>query len=130
MRYIRHAKGALTVAAATAACHAVMSAGFAWSRDSATASGDTLFAGAFEFLFTMAASWTLMPLLLWFGMLVLRETGNTVFVLVTSLVWAGLSGYFTDDIDSAGGHIPIPALAAFVLLGTALAGAGDRPGDA
>jgi hypothetical protein len=35
-----------------------------------------------------------------------------------------LSGYFTDDIDRAGGHIPVPALAAYVLLGAALAGAG------
>ncbi|MEU1314541.1 hypothetical protein [Streptomyces tibetensis] len=130
IRYVRHAKGALTVAAATAACHGIMSGGYAWSRDSATASGDTIFAGAFEFLFTTAASWALMPLLLWFGMLVLRETGNTVFVLVGGLVWVVLSGYFIDDIDRAGGHIPIPALAAYVLLGAAVAGVGHRPDDA
>ncbi|MFJ5728023.1 hypothetical protein [Streptomyces paradoxus] len=132
MQYIRHAKGALTVAAATAACHAVMSGGYAWARDSAAASGDTLFSGAFEFFFTTAASWALMPLLLRFGMLVLRETGNTPFVLVGGLVWVVLSGYFIDDIDRVGGHIPIPALAAYVLLGTAVAGAGPghRPDDA
>ncbi|MFC9128524.1 hypothetical protein ACFT4A_16965 [Streptomyces sp. NPDC057099] len=82
-----------------------------------------MFSGAFEFLFTTAASWALMPLLLWCGMWVLRETGNTVLVLVGGLVWAGVSGYFIDDIDRAGGHIPILALAAYVLLGTALAGA-------
>ncbi|MGA5142792.1 hypothetical protein [Streptomyces azureus] len=39
------------------------------------------------------------------------------------MVWLGLSGYFTDDIDRAGGHIPVLALAAYVLLGTGLAGA-------
>ncbi|GHD22407.1 hypothetical protein GCM10010313_57130 [Streptomyces violarus] len=100
-----------------------MSGGYAWARDSARASGDSMFSGAFEFLFTMAASWALMPLLLWFGMRVLRETGNTVLVVVGGLVWAGVSGYFTDDIDRAGGHIPVLALVIFVLLGTALAGA-------
>ena len=123
IRYVRHAKGALTVVAATAACHAVMSGGYAWARDSATASGDTMFSGAFEFLFTTAASWTLMPLLLWAGMRVMGETGNAVLVLVGGLVWAGLSGYCIDDIDSTGGHMPIPALVAYVLVGTGLAGA-------
>ncbi|MEU9352504.1 hypothetical protein AB0D65_16285 [Streptomyces griseoloalbus] len=46
-------------------------------------------------------------------------------LLVTGgLVWVGLSGYFIDDIDRAGGHIPILVLPVFVVLGTALAGAG------
>ncbi|MFI8302865.1 hypothetical protein ACIF80_05325 [Streptomyces sp. NPDC085927] len=127
MRYMRHAKGALTVVAATAACHTLMSTGYAWSRDSAAASGDTIFAGAFEFLFTMAASWTLMPLLLWAGMGVTGETGNAVLVLVGGLVWVGVSWYFTDDIDRPGGHIPVLALTAYVLLCTALAGVGPGP---
>ncbi len=133
MRYLRHVKGAVTVAASTAACHSLMYAGFAGARESAAASEDDMWAGAFEFLFTTAASWALMPLLLWAGMRVMGETGNTVLVLVGGLVWAVLSGYFTDDIDRAGGHIPVLALAAYVLLGTALAGAGPghhRPDDA
>ncbi|MEU6181596.1 hypothetical protein [Streptomyces coeruleorubidus] len=124
MRYVRHVKGALTVAAATAACHTLMSAGYGWARDSADASGDAMFSGAFEFLFTTAASWALMPLLLWAGMRVMGETGNTVLVVVGGLVWVGVSGYFIDDIDRAGGHIPVLVLAVFVLLGTGLAGAG------
>lgn len=124
MQYIRHAKGALTVAAATAACHALMSAGYAWARDSAAAGGDTMFSGAFEFLLTTAASWALMPLLLSAGMRMMRETGNTVLVLVGGLVWAGVSGYCIDDIDRAGGHMPVLVLVAYVLLGTALAGVG------
>lgn len=124
MRYVRFVKGAVTVAAATAACHALMSAGFAWARDSADESGDSPFSGAFEFLLTTAASWALMPLLLWAGMRVLGEAGNTVLVVVGGLVWMGFSGYFTDDIDRAGGHIPVLALAAYVLLGTGLAGVG------
>ncbi|MEV7860229.1 hypothetical protein AB0O86_15680 [Streptomyces hirsutus] len=122
MRYMRHAKGALTVVAATAACHALMYAGYAWARDTAAASGDTIFSGAFEFLLTTAASWALMPLLLWVGIRVTGETGNAVLVLVGGLVWVGVSGYSIDAIDRPGGHMPIPALAAYVLLGTGLAG--------
>ncbi|MEU6521558.1 hypothetical protein ABZ892_01625 [Streptomyces sp. NPDC046924] len=124
MQYIRHAKGALAVVAATAACHSLMSAGYAWARDSAAASGDTIFSGAFEFLLTTAASWALMPLLLWAGMRVMGETGNAVLVLVGGLVWVGLSGYCIDDIDFPGGHMSILALTAYVLLGTGLAGVG------
>ncbi|MGW0862932.1 hypothetical protein [Streptomyces koelreuteriae] len=128
---MRLVKGAVTVAAATVICHSLMYAGFAWARDiAAEENEDNTFAGAFEFLLTMAASWALMPLLLWFGMLVLRESGNTVLVLVGGLAWVGVSGYFTNDIDREGGHIPIAALIVFVLLGTALAGAGPgRPRD-
>jgi hypothetical protein len=100
-----------------------MSAGFASARDSAAGSDDT-FAGTYEFLLTTAASWALMPLLLWAGMRVMGETSNVVLVVVGGLVWLGLSGYYTDDIDRAGGHIPIPALAAYVVLGTGLAWAG------
>ncbi|MFJ4537990.1 hypothetical protein ACIP39_18790 [Streptomyces tibetensis] len=129
MRYVRLVKGAFTVTLSTAVCHSLMYAGFAGARESAAANEDDMGAGAFEFLLTTAASWILMPLLLWAGMGVLRESGNTVLVLVGGLVWAVLSGYFTDDIDRAGGHIPVPALIAYVLLGTALAGVGpgDRP---
>lgn len=124
MQYVRHAKGALAVVVATAACHTLMSAGYAWARDSAAASGDTIFSGAFEFLLTTAASWALMPFLLWAGMRVTGETGNAVLVLVGGLVWVGLSGYCIDDIDFPGGRMPILALTAYVLLGTGLAGVG------
>ncbi|MFJ8712278.1 hypothetical protein ACIRD9_03580 [Streptomyces violaceus] len=123
MRYVRFVKGAVTVAVSTAACHSLMYAGFAGARESAAASEDDMWAGAGEFLLTTAASWALMPLLLWAGMRVMGETGNTVLVAVGGLVWLGLSGYFTDDIDRAGGHIPVLALVVYVLLGTALAGA-------
>ncbi|MEV6960679.1 hypothetical protein AB0M97_16060 [Streptomyces sp. NPDC051207] len=124
MPYIRHAKGALTVAAATAACHTLMSVGYTWARDSRATDEHTMFSGAFEFLLTTTAAWTLMPLLLWAGMRIMGETGNAALVLVGGLVWAGLSGYYIDDIDFPGGHIPVMALAAYVLLGTALAGVG------
>ncbi|MCT9139626.1 hypothetical protein [Streptomyces violarus] len=129
MGYLRFVKGAVTVVAATAACHALMSAGFAAARESADASDDEPFAGAFEFILTTAASWALMPLLLWAGMRVMGETGNAVLVAVGGLVWLGLSGYFTDDIDRAGGHIPVLALVVYVLLGTALAGVGTSRRD-
>lgn len=124
MQYIRHAKGALTVVVAAAACHTFMSAGYAWVRDSRATDEHTMFTGAFEFLLTTAASWTLMPLLLWAGMRMMGETGNAVLVLVGGLAWAVLSGYYIDDIETAGGHIPPLALAAYVLLGTGLAGVG------
>ncbi|MEU0676879.1 hypothetical protein ABZ330_29045 [Streptomyces sp. NPDC006172] len=104
-----------------------MSAGYAWAREEAAAGGDTVGAGAFEFLLVTAASWTLMPLLLWAGLRVVANTPSAVPVTVGALVWAGGSGYFIDDLDRAGGHIPILVLAAYVLLGTGLAGAGpDR----
>ncbi|MEF9903349.1 hypothetical protein [Streptomyces sp. P9-A2] len=125
MQYIRHAKGALTVVAATAACHALMSAGYAWSQDSRATADHTMFSGAFEFLLTTAASWALMPLLLWAGMRMMGETGNAVLVLVGGLVWVGVSGYSIDDIDFPGGHMPIPAFVAYVLVGTGLAGVGS-----
>ncbi|MEU6687406.1 hypothetical protein [Streptomyces sp. NPDC046832] len=41
----------------------------------------------------------------------------------------GVSGYFTNDIDREGGHIPVLALVVFVLLGTAPAGAGPARRD-
>jgi hypothetical protein len=44
-----------------------------------------------------------MPLLLWAGMRTMGERGNAVLVLVGGLVWAGLSGYYIDDIDFPGG---------------------------
>ncbi|MGW8066666.1 hypothetical protein ACVV2G_31390 [Streptomyces ziwulingensis] len=123
MRHARRAKGALTVTAATAACHTLMSAGYAWARDSTAAGGDTMLSGAFEFLLTTAASWALMPLLLWAGMRAMGEARTTVLPAGGGLAWVALSGYFIDDIDRAGGHIPLLALAAYVLLGTGLAGA-------
>jgi hypothetical protein len=105
-----------------------MSVGFASARDSASGSDDA-FAGTFEFLLTTAASWALMPLLLWVGMRVMGETGNVALVIVGGLAWLGLSGYYIDDIDRAGGRIPALALAAYILLGTGLAGFGpDRRG--
>ncbi|GHC34270.1 hypothetical protein ACFWJV_30165 [Streptomyces rochei] len=123
MRYARSIKGAVTVVVATAACHTLMSVGFASARDSASGSDDT-FAGTFEFLLTMAASWALMPLLLWAGMRAMGETGNVALVIVGGLAWLGLSGYYIDDIDRAGGHIPALALAVYILLETGLAGFG------
>ncbi|MFC9184490.1 hypothetical protein ACFTZJ_28060 [Streptomyces globisporus] len=123
MRYARHAKGALTVTAATAASHTLMASGYTWARDSAAA-GDTVFSGAFEFLVTTAASWALMPLVLWAGMRAMGEVGNTVMLATGGLFWVGLSGYFIDDIDRTGGQIPILALTAYVLLCTGLAGTG------
>lgn len=124
MRYARHAKGALTVTAATAASHTLMSSGYTWARDSATA-GDTVFSGAFEFLVTTAASWALMPVSLWAGMRVMGKAGNTVLLITGGLSWVALSGYFIDDIDRMGGQVPLPALATYVLLCTGLAGAGS-----
>ncbi|WP_436726887.1 hypothetical protein [Streptomyces sp. URMC 128] len=126
---MRHAKGAVTVTAATAACHTLMSAGFAGARERAAESDDEMWTGAFEFLLTTAASWALMPLLLWAGMRMMGETHNAVLVAVGGLSWAGVSVYFTDDIDRVGGHIPFLALAAYVLLGTVLAGAGSSHRD-
>ncbi|MFJ9741409.1 hypothetical protein [Streptomyces sp. NPDC101166] len=105
-----------------------MSEGYEWAGDEAAASGDTVGSGAFEFLLTTAASWALMPLLLWAGMRMTGESG-AVLTVVGGLVWAGVSGYFIDDLDRAGGHMPIVALAAYVLLGTGLAGAGPGRRD-
>lgn len=122
--YGRLARGAFTVVVATAACHTVMSAGYAWARDRRVALGDTLFAGSVEFLLTTAASWMLMPLLLWVGMRVAGQRRNGPLVLIGGLTWVGISGYFIDDIDHPGGHMPFLAIAAFVLLGTALSTAG------
>ncbi|MEU3729722.1 hypothetical protein AB0E81_09965 [Streptomyces sp. NPDC033538] len=101
-----------------------MSSGYTWARDSAAA-GDTVFSGAFEFLVTTAASWALMPVLLWAGMRMMGEAGNTLLLITGGLSWAVLSGYFLDDIDRAGGRMPALALAAYVLLCTGLAGAGS-----
>ncbi|MFF0104539.1 hypothetical protein [Streptomyces hirsutus] len=52
-------------------------------------------------------------------------TGNAVLVFVGGLVWVGVSGYSIDDIDFPGGHMPIPALVAYVLVGAGLAGVGS-----
>ncbi|MEW2614136.1 hypothetical protein AB0937_28890 [Streptomyces sp. NPDC047880] len=124
MRSVRRAKGAVTVAVATAACHALMTAGYAWARGKAATDEATMFAGAFEWLVTTAASWALMPLLLGAGMRVLREHGNTALMVGGGLIWAVLSLAFADEIDRPGGFMPLPALAVWVLAGTGLAGAG------
>ncbi|MFD7514911.1 hypothetical protein ACFV85_08915 [Streptomyces niveus] len=129
MDYLRHAKGAVVVVVATAACHGVMSGGYAGARDAA--GGDAgAFSGGIGFLLTTLASWVLMPVLLWAGMNLVGETGNAALLVICGLVWLGVSGYFIDDIDRSGGHIPIPALVAYVLLGAALAVVGtDEESD-
>lgn len=128
MSTIRFAKGALVVAGAAAVCHGLMSVGYGWAREAHTRGGDALFSGAFEFLLTMAASWVLMPLLLWAGMRLAGESGNVPLVVVGGFAWAMISGYFTDDIDQEGGYVPVPALLLYVLLGAASAGIGTRGG--
>ncbi|MEI5097648.1 hypothetical protein RB200_02015 [Streptomyces sp. PmtG] len=122
MDYIRHAKGALAATVATAACHTVMSGGYAWARDAKDRDPDAWFAGATQFVVTTLASWALMPLLLWAVMRLTRETGTQRLVVVGSVVWLGLSGYSIDAIDQSGGHMPVPALVSYVLIGALLAG--------
>ncbi|MFJ1731641.1 hypothetical protein [Streptomyces sp. NPDC088254] len=106
-----------------------MSAGYAWSRDEAAADGDTVGSGAFEFLLTTAASCGLMPLLLRAGLRVVGDAFTAVPVAVGGVLWAVGSGYFIDDLDRPGGHIPIVALAAHVLLGAVLVGASSDRRD-
>ncbi|MEW1549901.1 hypothetical protein [Streptomyces tsukubensis] len=128
MNLIRCAKGAVTASAATAACYTLMYRGYAWAREAAdtrTARGGT-FGGAIEHLLTTAGSWTLMPLLLWAGMRLLREGGNTVFVLAGGAAWVLVSGILIDDIDFPGSRTPYVALAAYVLFCTMLSGK-DQP---
>ncbi|MFJ8945713.1 hypothetical protein ACIRG4_21180 [Streptomyces sp. NPDC102395] len=64
-----------------------------------------------------------MPLLLWAGLRAVVDALTTVPAVVGGLLWAVGSGYFIDDLDRPGGHIPIVALAAYVLLGAVLVGA-------
>ncbi|UKL05857.1 MULTISPECIES: hypothetical protein [unclassified Streptomyces] len=128
MRYARPAKGAVALVVATAVCHGIMSAGLASVGASADGAG-TVGAGAVEFLFTLAASWVLMPLLLHVAMQMMGEDGNVALVVLGGLVWCGISGYFTDAVDRQGGHIPVPALAAYLLVGTALAAIGPARSD-
>ncbi|MQS37869.1 hypothetical protein [Streptomyces katsurahamanus] len=128
MNSARLVKGALVTAAATAVCHSLMYAGYGWARDAKADSPNTILAGGFEFALVTAVSWILMPLLLWAGLRLTREKGAALLVLGGGFGWVLISGYFIDDIDRAGGHMPIPALLAYVLLGTALAGAGAGPG--
>ncbi|GLF93070.1 hypothetical protein [Streptomyces yaizuensis] len=118
---VRPARGALVTAAATAVCHSVLSLGYAWARAADADSGGAAFGGIVEFGATTLTSWALMPLLLWAGMRLLREHGTVLLTVVGALAWFLLSGYFMDDVDSAGGHVPPAALAAYVLLGAALA---------
>ncbi|MFD4765502.1 hypothetical protein [Streptomyces niveus] len=130
MDYLRHAKGAVVMVVATAACHGVLSGGYAGARDAAAGSDAGAFSGGIEFLLTTLASWVLMPVLLWAGMNLVGETGSAALIVICGVVWLGVSGYFIDDIDRSGGHIPIPALVAYVFLGAALAGVGtDEEGD-
>ncbi|MER5832188.1 hypothetical protein ABT116_15415 [Streptomyces sp. NPDC002130] len=124
MRYVRLVKGAISVTAATAVCHALMTAGYAWSRGKAATGEATIFAGAFEWLVTTASVWALMPLLLGAGMRAMRENGNTTLMVGGGLLWALLSLSFMDEIDRPGGFMPLHALAAYVLAGAGLAGAG------
>lgn len=126
MDYLRHAKGVVAVSAATAACHGVMSGGYAGARDAGADPDASMWAGSGEFLLSTAASWMLMPLLLWLGMRLLGEESNTLLVLVGGLLWLGVSGHFVNEIDRDGGHIPVPALVVYILLGAALAGVGSH----
>ncbi|MER7482281.1 hypothetical protein ABTX60_32405 [Streptomyces sp. NPDC126510] len=124
MRYARFVKGAISATAAAAVCHALMTAGYAWARGKAATGEATIFAGAFESLVTTASSWGLMPLLLGAGMRLMRETGNITLMVGGGLIWAVLSLSFMDEIDRPGGFMPLHALAAYVLAGAGLAGAG------
>ncbi|MEU4462384.1 hypothetical protein AB0G20_01450 [Streptomyces sp. NPDC024017] len=126
MRYVRFVKGAVSTTAATAACHALMTAGYAWARGKAATGEATIFAGAFEWLVTTAGTWALMPLLLGAGMRAMRERGNTTLMVGGGLLWAVLSLSFVDEIDRPGGFMPLPALVAYVLAGAGLAGAGTE----
>ncbi|MFD8936863.1 hypothetical protein ACFV0R_16700 [Streptomyces sp. NPDC059578] len=122
---LRCAKGALTGLAATAACHTLMTAGYRWAGESEDPQ-DTFGTGVVEFLLATAVSWALMPLLLWAGMRLLGETGNLALVLAAGVTWVFLSGYFIDDMDRPGGHMPYAALLAHVLWATALSGVSTR----
>jgi hypothetical protein len=124
MRYARCAKGAVTVTVATAVCHTLMTAGYAWAGAKAATGEATIFAGVFEWLVTTAGTWALMPLLLGAGMRVLRERGNTTLMVGGSLLWALLSLSFVDEIDRPGGFMPLHALTVYVLAGAGLAGTG------
>ncbi|MFF7866529.1 hypothetical protein ACFZCT_08735 [Streptomyces qaidamensis] len=128
MRYARFVKGAVTVTAATAVCHTLMTAGYAWARGKAAAGEGTIFAGAFEWLVTTAGTWAVMPLLLGAGMRAMRERGNTTLMVGGGLLWALLSLSMVDEIDGPGRSMPLPFLAFYVLAGTGLAGGGAGGG--
>ncbi|MEU5160641.1 hypothetical protein AB0G74_13670 [Streptomyces sp. NPDC020875] len=118
MNLIRCAKGAVAASAATAACYAVMRHGYDRAREAATAAdarGDT-FGGAVEHGLTTAASWTLMPVLLWVGMRLLREDGNTVFVVAGGGAWVFGIGMLVDYIDHHPGSPPYIAFAVYVIF--------------
>ncbi|MFI6803620.1 hypothetical protein ACIBO6_01150 [Streptomyces luteogriseus] len=128
MRYARLVKGAVTVTVATAVCHTLMTAGYAWAGAKAARGEATLFAGAFESLVTTAGCWALTPLLLGAGMRAMRERGNTTLMVGGGLLWALLSLSLVDEIDNPNGSMPLPFLAFYVLAGTGLAGAGGGTG--
>ncbi|MFD9862296.1 hypothetical protein [Streptomyces alboflavus] len=52
----------------------------------------------------------------------MRETDNHLLILVGGLTWLAISGYFIDDIDQTGGHMPILALTSYALIAALLAG--------
>ncbi|MFH9583696.1 hypothetical protein ACH4MW_10340 [Streptomyces luteogriseus] len=128
MRYTRLVKGAVTVTAATAVCHTLMTAGYAWAGAKAATGEATVFAGVFEWLVTTAGCWALMPLLLGVGMRAMRERGNTTLMVGGGLLWALLSLSLVDELDRPDGSMPLPFLAFYVLAGTGLAGAGGGTG--
>ncbi|MFE0424528.1 hypothetical protein [Streptomyces sp. NPDC058953] len=118
MNLIRCVKGAVTASLATAACYALMRRGYEWAGEAetiATARGET-FGGAVEWVLTTAASWTLMPLLLWVGMRLLREDGNTVFVVAGGGAWVLGIGMLVDYIDGDPGNPLYVAFAVYVIF--------------
>lgn len=121
MRYARHIKGGAVSAIATAACHFTLSAGLAWARDQSSENPDS-WSGLTEFGATVLASWLLMPLLLWAGMRGLGERHTYPLLILGTPLWAVLSLVYVDDIDRPAGHMPIPALIAFVVVCTLLGG--------
>lgn len=122
MNHMRRAKGALAAALATAVCHTVMSLGYAEARGGADRDPGAEFAGTTGFILTSLASWILMPVLLWAGMRLVRETSNHLLVISGAVIWFALSGYFMDNIDQEGGHMPFLALSAYLLIAALLAG--------
>ncbi|MFE6774582.1 hypothetical protein [Streptomyces sp. NPDC057702] len=127
MDHLRRVKGALAVATATAVCHVVMSYGYGKARASEQRNPDAVLGGAAEHLLTTFTCWALMPLLLGVGMRLMGERGNRLLVITGGLIWLPLSGYFVDEMDVEGGHLPVAVLVPYVALGALLAG--NRPRD-
>ncbi|ANW17293.1 hypothetical protein [Streptomyces clavuligerus] len=117
---VRLLKGTLAAAVAAAVCHSVMSVGYTSAREAGADDGP--WGGIVEFGFATGASWILMPILLWAGMRLMREKGTVLLAVVGGFVWFLVSGWFIDDIDSVGGHMPFAVLIAYALTAGALAG--------